>query len=114
MATIGVLNAGACTLLLLSVPANHFAREVSKVLLIGAVAWLVFRAIDLPAAATRGRLTERGQVGAVYLVPLGARAIKIAVGAMTGLTYFMDTFGFDVGDHRRGSAWADWRSLWRL
>jgi MscS family membrane protein len=94
VATIGVLNAGL-HLLLLSVPANHFAREVSKVLLIGAVAWLVFRAIDLLAAATRGRLTERGQMGAVYLVPLGARAIKIAVGAMTFLAT-LDTFGFDV------------------
>ena len=92
--SIGVFNAGL-HLLLLSVPANHFAREASKVLVIASVAWLGFRVIDLFAALTRSRFTERGQMGAVHLVPLGARAIKIAVGSMTILAT-LDTFGFDV------------------
>ncbi len=94
LVTIGTFNAALHTLLL-SVPANNFAREVSKFLVIAGVAWLVFRVIDLFAAVTKENFAKRGQAGAVHLVPLGARAIKIAVGAMTVLAT-LDTFGFDI------------------
>jgi MscS family membrane protein len=94
LVTLGVFNAGL-HVLRLSVPANEFARDTSKFLVIAAVAWLVMRVIDLFASIGKERFLERGQAGAAHLVPLGARAIKVAVVLMT-LLATLDTFGFDV------------------
>jgi len=92
--SVGVFNAGL-HLLLLSVTASGFAREASKFLVIAGVAWFVLRVIDLFATLSKERFTKRGQAGAAHLVPLGARAVKVAVILMTFLAT-LDTFGFDV------------------
>jgi len=94
LVTVGAFNAGL-NVLRLSVPANAFARETSKFLVIAGFAWLVLRVIDLFASISRERFVARGQTGAAHLVPLGARAIKVAVLLMT-LLATLDTFGFDV------------------
>lgn len=94
LVSVGAFNAGL-HVLRLSVPANSFARETSKFLIIAGVAWLVLRVIDLFASISKDRFIARGQAGAAHLVPLGARAIKVAVFLMTVLAT-LDTFGFDV------------------
>ncbi|MBL8863837.1 MAG: mechanosensitive ion channel family protein [Planctomycetes bacterium] len=92
--TIGMFNAGL-HLLRLSVPASGTIRDISKVLVVVAAAWLVLRVIDLFATIGKERFAGRGQAGAAHLVPLGARAVKVAVVLLTFLAT-LDTFGFDV------------------
>ncbi|MBL8859236.1 MAG: mechanosensitive ion channel family protein [Planctomycetes bacterium] len=92
--TIGVFNAGL-HFLRLSVPANNFAREVSKFLVIAGIAWFVMRVIDLFGTIMKERFISAGQAGAAHLVPVGARAIKVTVFLLTVLAT-LDTFGFDV------------------
>jgi MscS family membrane protein len=94
LAAIGIFHA-ALPLLHLPVPAETLLDEVSKFLVILAVAWLALRAIDLASLVTKERLVQRGRVGASNLVPLGARAIKIAVLVITVLAC-LDTFGVNV------------------
>jgi len=94
LGTIALFNA-ALGLLRLARPANLFLRETSKFLVIAAVAWLALRAIDLISRYVKERLNQQGRAGASNLVPLGARAIKVAVLALTFLAT-LDTFGFDV------------------
>jgi len=92
--SVGVFNAGL-QFLWLSVPAREFTQETSKFIVIAGVAWFVLRVIDLFATISKERFNRRGQSGAAHLVPLGARAIKVAVVLMTILAT-LDTFGFDV------------------
>jgi MscS family membrane protein len=94
LVTIGAFNAGL-HVLRLSVPANDLARDTSKFLVIAGIAWLVMRVIDLFGTIGRERFLAQGQTGAAHLVPLGARAVKVAVVLMTVLAT-LDTFGFDV------------------
>lgn len=94
LCSIGILNA-TLHLLLLTIPARTFARETSKFLVIAGITWLAFRVIDLAAGIVRERLTRHGRAGAVNLVPLGTRAIKVAIGSLSVLAA-LDTFGFDV------------------
>lgn len=91
---LGALTPGL-RLLRLSIPALEFADEVSKVLVVVAVAWLALRIVDLFASKTKDHFLARGQAGAAYLVPVGARAVKLAVLVVT-LLAMLDTFGFDV------------------
>lgn len=94
LATIGIFVAGSHALRL-SVPARAFFDGAGVVLTILGVAWFVFRTIDLAAGRIRERLTSRGQLGVVHLVPVGARVVKAAVAVITVLAA-LDTFGFDV------------------
>ena len=94
LATIGIFVAGS-HLLRLSVPARSFFDGAGVVLTILGVAWFVFRTIDLVAGHVKDRLTARGQIGVVHLVPVGGRVVKAAVAVMTVLAT-LDTFGFDV------------------
>jgi MscS family membrane protein len=91
---VAAFNAGVL-LLRLSVPATGFLREATKFLLIAGVAWTALRFVELLGAVTRERFTRHGKTGAAYLVPLGARAVKVAVLVLTALAT-LDTFGFDV------------------
>ena len=94
-----VLAVGAVSLLLphlaLAVPAERFFVATTTVLAIAGVTWLVFRAIDLFAAMLRERLQARGQGSATYLVPIGSKTLKAAIGALVVLAS-LDTFGFDI------------------
>lgn len=93
---IGVAVFRAGTLMLrLSVQASSFLHEATKFLVIAGVAWTALRIVDLLCSLARQHFTRRGQTGAAYLVPLGARAIKVVVLAITALAT-LDTFGFDV------------------
>lgn len=91
---VAAFNAGLL-LLRLSVPASAFLRETTKFLVIAGVAWTALRVVELLGSLTREHFTRHGKTGAAYLVPLGARAIKVAVFVITVLAT-LDTFGFDV------------------
>jgi MscS family membrane protein len=94
LASVAVVNA-TLGLLRLSVAAGTFAREASKFLVIAGVAWLAWRLVDLLASLSRARLEKRGKEGAANLVPLGARAVKIAVLVIATLAA-LGTFGLDL------------------
>jgi MscS family membrane protein len=94
LAAVGVF-AGALPLLSLTVPAESFFHGATKVLVVVAMTWLVFRAIDVLAGFTRSRLTGRGQAQATYLIPIGSKALKLALSVLVALSA-LDTFGFDV------------------
>ena len=94
LSTIG-LYVAAAPLLRLSPPASRVLEEAGRFLVITAVAWLALRGIALTSTTIRERLERGGRVGASNLVPLGARAVKIAVLAIAALAT-LDTLGFDV------------------
>ena len=91
---VGAFNAGLF-MLRLSVPARSFLHESTKFLVIAGVAWTAVRIVDLFCSLARQRLDQRGKTGAAYLVPLGARAVKVVILVITALAT-LDTFGFDV------------------
>jgi MscS family membrane protein len=94
LASIGVFNALA-PWLRLSVPAHELIRETSKFIVIAAMAWMALRLVDFASGLTRDRLVANGRASASNLVPLGGRAVKVVVIALTALAT-LDTFGFDV------------------
>jgi MscS family membrane protein len=94
LATIALFQAGM-PFLHLKVLAVGFFDGVCTAAAVFGVTWLVFRVIDLLAGVLRDRMQQRGQASAVYLVPLGARTLKIVIGVFTALAA-LDNLGFDV------------------
>ncbi len=80
---IGLVLFGAGTLALgLSVPVQQVVSALLKALGIVAVAWFFLRAADVLAQLAGEQLAARGRASAVSVVPLGRKAVKVAV---TGL-----------------------------
>lgn len=94
LGAVGLFRAGL-PFLLLKVPAQNFFVGALTLLVVLAAAWLIFRSIDLLAVVLSERMRQRGRASAVYLVPLGARTLKVAVAVMTVLAG-LDNLGFDV------------------
>jgi MscS family membrane protein len=80
--------------LALAVPVRRFFFGVEEALAVFAVAWGLFRAVDL-LAQRLGRRLEAGGPADAGLVPLGRKTIKVLIGALAGLAA-LDSFGFDV------------------
>ena len=59
---------------------------VLKALVILAFTWLFLRAIDVMATRAQRRFVQRRQLGAVSIIPLGRRVLKITVAVLTGVT----------------------------
>jgi len=94
LATVALFQAGM-PFLRLKVPAVRFFGGICTAAAVLGVTWLIFRVIDLFAGLLRERMRQRGQASAVYLVPLGARTLKIVIGVFT-LLAALDNLGFDV------------------
>ncbi len=92
--TVAVFAAGTSAIGL-PVPARRFLGGVEASLTIFAFTWLLFRVIDFAATVMDENMRLRGQYSATGFVPLGRRALKIALGVLATLAA-LDTFGFDV------------------
>jgi MscS family membrane protein len=80
--------------LALAVPVRRFFVGAEEALAIFAVAWGLFRAVDLLALRLARRL-EAGGPAESGLVPLGRKTIKVLIGALAALAA-LDSFGFEV------------------
>ncbi len=79
----------------LPLEAVGIVSRLLSVLLVIAVTWLVFRAIDVLAETIERRLVERGQAAATAAVPPGRKAVKGIVFVLAFVAV-LDTFGFSV------------------
>lgn len=94
LGTVGFFAAGL-GLLVLTVPAQRFFDGLNTIGAVVGVAWLCFAGIDLLARVLGDAMQKRGRPQATYLVPLGARTLKAAVGALV-LLAGLDNLGVDV------------------
>lgn len=91
---VAIFTAGAHAL---GLPADGLGvvAELAKGLLLLAVGWLGFRLTDLVGDAVRSGLVGRGRHAATAVVPLGRRAVKLAVGVLVALG-LLDDLGVNV------------------
>jgi len=82
-------------LLSLSVPAQAFVGAVEQGLVVLAVAWGSFRAVDAVGFRLQSRLAGRGDEAAARLVDPGRRAIKVLV-VVLAVIGLLDNLGFEV------------------
>jgi MscS family membrane protein len=89
-----LFGAGA-SLLGLSVVVRETLRHAEQAALIGAIAWVLMRLIDLLAELATQQLTTRGAAPATQFVPLGRKVVKVLLVAFAGLAV-LDILGFNV------------------
>jgi len=94
LATIGLFALGSYALTL-TLPARQFLRSLEISLLVVGITWLLFRVIDLIAATIDEHLDSERRASAGHFVPVGARALKGAIGLMA-LLATLDSFGLDI------------------
>jgi MscS family membrane protein len=70
-------------------------RYIERLLLVVALAWFVFRMIDLGALAMRVRAEERGNTGVLPVLVPGARFAKIVI-VLIGTLAILGTLGVNV------------------
>jgi len=70
-------------------------RYIERLLLVVALAWFVFRMIDLGALALRVRAEERGNTGVLPVLVPGARFAKIVI-VLIGTLAILGTLGVNV------------------
>lgn len=68
---------------------------IQQALAIIACTWMVLRAIDVLSTRAQRRFVQHRQLGAVSMVPLGRRMLKIAVAGLAIVTA-LQNFGFNV------------------
>jgi MscS family membrane protein len=86
---------GALPVLVLSIPAQKFFGNVTKVGALLAGTWLVLRLIDVFADVVEANLASRGDKETTTLIPLGRKTVKVVVVSLAILAS-LDSFGFDV------------------
>ena len=79
----------------LGVEAMGFLAALLNALFIVAVTWLLLRFTDVLSSAVEARLVERGEVGAMSLVPPGRKFVK-AIVVILALVAMLSNFGFNV------------------
>jgi MscS family membrane protein len=90
-----VTVAAATPWLVLSVPAaagTALARTITTTI---AITWLWLRIVDVVAAIADDRLRTHGRAGAVSVIPLGRRTLKIFVAVMAGIA-IVQNLGYDA------------------
>ena len=92
--TVGFFALGSLALAL-TLPAREFLRSLEISLVVVGVTWLLFRLIDLVARTIEQHLDEESRASAGHFVPVGARALKAAIGLMAVLAT-LDSFGLDI------------------
>ncbi len=79
----------------LGVKATEFISSLLSALFIVAVTWLLLRATDVLSSVVEERLVERGEMGAMGLVPPGRKIVK-AIVVIMGFIAILSNFGFNV------------------
>ena len=79
----------------IGVKATGFISSLLSALFIVAVAWLLLRVTDVLSSVVEERLVERGEVGAMGLVPPGRKFVKAIVGILAFIA-ILSNFGFNV------------------
>lgn len=75
---LAVFSVGVLALRL-SLPALNFFLAVERALAVVTVAWFGLRAVELATAALARRLLLQGRPGTTTVIPLGRKALKVAV-----------------------------------
>lgn len=91
---LGIFALGVVALRL-AVPAEHFFINLVQALVIFAVVWLVFRLVDVVSRWSSARLSERGQMAAISMLPLARKTTKVFL-AILGLLAVMQNIGLNV------------------
>jgi MscS family membrane protein len=94
LVALGVF-AGGALLLGLDPGALKLTIGVVKGLSIGAVAWFLVRVVDLLNSRLRARLEREGRRTAIAMLPLGEKAVKVALIALA-LMALLQNIGFNV------------------
>jgi MscS family membrane protein len=81
--------------LALSVPAATGLALLRKTATTMALTWLGLRVVDVVAALADDRLRIHGRAGAVSVIPLGRRTVKIIVALMAGIVV-VQNLGYDA------------------
>ena len=79
----------------LGVKATEFISSLLSALFIVAVTWLLLRVTDVLSSVVEERLVERGEVGAIGLVPSGRKLVK-AIVVILAFIAILSNFGFNV------------------
>jgi MscS family membrane protein len=79
----------------LGVKATEFISSLLSALFIVAVTWLLLRVTDVLSSVVEERLVERGEVGAIGLVPPGRKLVK-AIVVILAFIAILGNFGFNV------------------
>jgi len=81
--------------LALGVAASTVLTIARKTLTIVALTWLWLRIVDVVAGIADDRLRTHGRAGAVSVIPLGRRTVKVFVGLMAAIAV-MQNLGYDA------------------
>lgn len=91
---LGVFTVGVLALKL-AVPAERFLLHTVQALVVFAVVWLAFRLVDIGSHWSRDRLSERGQVAAIAMLPLARKGVKLFLAAL-GVLAVLQNVGVNV------------------
>lgn len=92
--TVAIARTGLPFLALALAP-QRLVIGVGKALVIVACTWLLLRAIDVMFARAQRRFLQHRQLGAISMIPLGRRVLKIVV-TLLALVAALQNFGFNV------------------
>ncbi len=92
--SVALASAGLPFLSLALAP-QRIVTGVGKALVIVACTWLFLRAIDVMFARAHRRFLQHRQLGAISMIPLGRRVLKITV-ALLAIVAALQNFGFNV------------------
>ena len=91
---VGLFALGVMALRL-AVPAERFFVAVVQGLVVFSIVWLAFRVVDVFSRWARDRLTERGQVAAISMLPLARKTTKVFL-SIVGLLAVLQNVGLNV------------------
>jgi MscS family membrane protein len=91
---LGVFALGVVALRL-AVPVENFFHTVVQALVILAIVWLAFRLVDVLSRWSSARLSERGQVAAISMLPLARKTMKVFLTILAVLAV-MQNIGLNV------------------
>jgi MscS family membrane protein len=89
------IAAAGLPFLSLALAPQRILSGVEKALVIVAFTWMFLRAIDVMSTRAQRRFLQRRQLGAVSMVPLGRRVLKIAIACLAVIAA-LQNFGFNV------------------
>ncbi len=87
--------AGGTLAIRLSVKAYELLGGIEQALAVVGATWLLFRGLDLIASHLRDRLEKQGHRTALAVVPLGRRAVKVALLGLASIVV-LQNLGFNV------------------
>jgi MscS family membrane protein len=79
----------------LAAPVESFFIDLVQALVVFAIVWLAFRLIDVVSRWSSGRLSERGQVAAISMLPLARKTAKVFL-AIVGVLAVLQNVGLNV------------------